>query len=384
METPFYYYDMHLLRKTLDTMCNLAKKYSLSTHYAIKANWEERICREISSRGVGVDCVSGNELVYAEKCGFDPHKAIFSGVGKTDKEIVACLERGIFAFNAESVEEIEVISQIAASMGCKAGLTIRINPDIDAHTHRYITTGLEENKFGISSHQFDQVISMVRQNPHVEFKGLHFHVGSQIIDRDVFTLEVSRAEKLIDYFEARGLVVSHIDFGGGLGVDYENPEMGAVPDFEGWFSILSSIRHRPDQTLHVEPGRSIVAQCGSLISRVVYAKVGKSRTFLILDAGMTDLIRPALYGAYHKIDNLSALLRGVNPDRDENMLQEYDVVGPVCESSDVWAQGRRLPFSCRGDLMALRSAGAYGSSMASRYNLRDLAPAIFSDDIGVE
>ena len=260
----------------------------------------------------------------------------------------------------------------------KANVSVRINPNIDAHTHRYVTTGLYENKFGISRHEFDTVIDLLKNARNLNFIGLHFHIGSQITDvRDVYSLECRRAAEIVDYFESRGLKVDSIDLGGGLGADYDDPDGNPVPDFETWFSTVDScLRRRPDQKVSLEPGRSLVAQCGTLVTRVLFVKNGETKAFLIMDAGMNDLIRPALYGAYHKIENLTAAFEG-----REDGIQQYDVVGPVCESSDVWGSGRDLPFSVRGDLMALRSAGAYGSVMSSRYNLRDIAPAVFSDEL---
>lgn len=377
VETPFWYYDMDLLRKTVDKAAELAEKYDIGLHYAIKANIEPPILRYISSKGIGADCVSGNEVVYAAEHGFKPETIVYAGVGKTDKEIRKALELGIEAFNCESIMEMKVIAGLAKEMGCKANISVRINPDIDAHTHKYISTGMQENKFGISKHEFDEVITLLQSAESLEFAGLHFHVGSQIMDVDeVFSLECERAADTVDYFEAKGLKVRSIDLGGGLGVDYENPDLSPMPDFEAWFStIASKLRSRPDQRVSVEPGRSLVAQCGSLMTRVLFVKEGESKIFLIMDAGMNDLIRPALYGAYHKVENVTAMAEGSSQD-----MRKYDVVGPVCESSDVWGTDRVLPCSKRGDLMAIRTAGAYGSVMSSRYNLRDLALSYFSEN----
>ena len=377
-ETPFWYYDMELLRSTVDRAAELAARYGIGLHYAIKANVEPRLVEYISSKGFGADCVSGNEVLYAADNGFSPDSIVFAGVGKSDREIRSALDLGIEAFNCESIMELNVIDSLAAEKGVKANVSIRINPNIDAHTHRYVTTGLYENKFGISRHEFDAVIELLKNARSLNFIGLHFHIGSQITDvEDVYALECERAAEIVDYFESKGLTVGSIDLGGGLGVDYDDPDGNPVPDFEKWFATVDRcLRRRPDQKVSLEPGRSLVAQCGSLITRVLFVKNGETKAFLIMDAGMNDLIRPALYGAYHRIDNLSAAFEG----REEG-IQQYDVVGPVCESSDVWGAGRDLPFSGRGDIMAIRSAGAYGSVMSSRYNLRDMAPAVFSDEI---
>ncbi len=376
--TPFYYYDMDLFYKTVDHVAELAAQHNLKVHYAVKANAEKRLLEYISSKGFGADCVSGNEVLHAHECGFRPEKIVYAGVGKSDKEIYNALMLGIEAFNCESLQEIFVINEMAHHYGVKASISVRINPDIDAHTHKYVTTGLYENKFGISQHEFDKLIEIIRKSEHIDFFGLHFHIGSQITRvSEVFALECSRVNDIVRYFEDKGLTVRNINLGGGLGVDYDDPDGNPIADFETWFdTIAGNIVRREDQAVHVEPGRSMVAQCGTLISRVVFVKSGETKNFLIMDAGMNDLIRPALYGAYHKIENLSARMRTFFPTH-----QAYDIVGPVCESSDVWGAGRLLPLSVRGDLMAIRSAGAYGQVMASRYNMKDIAPAVFSDSL---
>ena len=376
--TPFYYYDMELLSRTVDTVAALSGKYDIDVHYAVKANVERRILETVSAAGLGADCVSGNEVMRAIDCGFRADRTVFAGVGKSDREIFDALGAGIEAFNCESLHEIFVINAMAASFGLRARVSVRINPDIDAHTHKYVTTGLFENKFGISSHEFEALVDLLGRCGNIDFTGLHFHIGSQITEvEEVFSLEARRASEIVSYFEGKGLNVGNVDFGGGLGVDYEDPDTNSMPPFETWFSTVTrNYPRRPGQRLHLEPGRSVVAQCGTLISRVLFVKSGETKNFLILDAGMNDLIRPALYGAYHKIENLSSCFR-----KGFSEMQAYDVVGPVCESSDVWGQGRLLPMSVRGDMVAIRSAGAYGQVMASRYNLRDFAPAVFSDDM---
>ncbi len=374
--TPFYFYDMDLFRKTVDYVADLAVKHSIKVHYAVKANVERRLLEYISSKGFGADCVSGNEVLHAHSCGFPAGQIVYAGVGKSDKEIYESMKLGIEAFNCESLQEIVVINEMARQHGLTANVSVRINPDIDAHTHKYVTTGLYENKFGISNHEFDKLIDFITKSEHINFIGLHFHIGSQITRVDeVFSLECKRVNGIVEYFENKGLTVRNINLGGGLGVDYDDPDGNPIADFEGWFRAISeNIVRRPEQMVHVEPGRSLVAQCASLISRVLFVKSGETKNFLIMDAGMNDLIRPALYGAYHKIENLSAEQRSFFPT-----FQAYDIVGPVCESSDVWGAGRLLPLSVRGDLMAIRSTGAYGQVMASRYNMKNLAPSVFSD-----
>ncbi len=389
IETPFYFYDMDLFRRTVSELASLSARYGIRVHYAVKANSQERLMKHIASFGFGADCVSGNEVTYSSRCGFRPADIVFAGVGKTDREIISSLKLGIGTFNCESLEEIAAVDSLAASLGLKANVSVRINPDIDAHTHKYVTTGLYENKFGISRHEFEPLIELLGRCSSLNFHGLHFHIGSQITDvADVYGLECRRAAEITSWFEDHGVTVENIDLGGGLGVDYEDPDGAPVPDFALWFKTISdNLPVRPWQSVHVEPGRSVVAQCGTLVSRVLFVKSGETKTFLILDAGMNDLIRPALYGAYHRIENLTAGERpDISPDRtgedgSGSGMQVYDVVGPVCESSDVWGAGRLLPRSRRGDVMAIRSAGAYGQVMSSRYNLRDLAPAVYSDDL---
>ncbi len=379
LETPFYYYDMSLFNRTLSGLSALARQFGIKVHYAVKANSERRILRIISDAGFGVDAVSANEITRALECGFTAPDVMFAGVGKTDREIRTALQYGIGCFNVESLCEMDAIERIASEMGVTAPVAFRINPNIDAHTHKYITTGVEDNKFGISSYEFEAAVAKVRACRHLRLIGIQFHIGSQITDvENVFSLESKCAREIADTFEGMGVKLEHIDFGGGLGVDYDEPDMHPCADFETWFKALR--KYFPEDCgyeLHVEPGRALVAQCASLITSTVFVKETKAKTFIITDAGMNDLIRPALYGAYHKVENLSAYyLRG-----DEDASFVYDVVGPVCESSDTWGEGRLLPKSYRGDIIAIRTAGAYGQTMASRYNLRDLAPAVYSDEL---
>jgi diaminopimelate decarboxylase len=375
--TPFYYCDMGLLEQTLSTLSSCALRHRINVHYAVKANADERLMKLMSEKGFGADCVSGNEVVYASECGFPASKIMFAGVGKNDKEIFQSLSIGIEAFNCESLQELSVINEMAGSMGLCANVALRINPNIDAHTHRYVTTGLYENKFGISDHDFDSAIKLLAESKHLNFIGLQFHIGSQItLVKDVFSLECKRVNDIVRYFEGKGLKVNNIDLGGGLGVDYEEPDENPIADFETWMQTIDeTLIRREDQQVHLEPGRSVVAQSGTLISRVLFVKNGETKNFAILDAGMNDLIRPALYGAYHKIENLTAYYE--RKDNTDDFV--YDVVGPVCESSDVWGAGRLLRKTVRGDMIAIRSAGAYGQVMASKYNRRDLAPLVYSD-----
>lgn len=371
MDTPFYYYDLDLLDLTLAQLLRAAAHPAIRVHYAVKANANPVILKQISRAGLGADVVSGGEIKAALNAGFKADDIVFSGVGKTDREIRLALQAGVGCFNVESLPELMVIDALAAEEGRKARVALRVNPDIDAHTHRYITTGLAENKFGIDMRLLDGILDTVATLDHIELAGLHFHIGSQITDLTPYILLCERINALQTQYESRGIHFPSINVGGGLGVDYANPARNPIPDFEAFFKIFSHhLQLRHNQTLHFELGRSITAQCGSLITRVIYVKEGISRRFAIVDAGMTDLIRPALYNAHHKIEKLNA-------DPEERQLL-YDVVGPICESSDCFGTDELLPLLQRGDLLAIRSAGAYGEIMASEYNCRPRAAAFFS------
>lgn len=371
LPTPFYFYDLKLLDHTLRELRRAARDPRYHVHYAIKANANPGILRAIQAAGLGVDAVSGWEIEAALEAGFRGGKIVFAGVGKSDPEIRLALEKGVGCFNVESEPELRVISDIASGMGLTAPVAIRVNPNIDAHTHEYITTGLAENKFGINLGHLAEIISLAATLPGIELKGLHFHIGSQITETEPFAMLCDTINRLQDEYEARGIRFSSINVGGGLGIDYANPDRHPIPDFEGYFTTFHNhLRLRPDQELHFELGRSIVGQCGSLITRTLYVKEGDTKRFAIVDAGMSDLIRPALYNAHHKIENIS------DPSAP---LERYDVVGPICESSDCFGKGEMLPRVERGTLLALRSAGAYGEIMASRYNCRPFAPSYFSE-----
>lgn len=372
LETPFYYYDLELLRRTLDSLQKSATRFGYKTHYALKANANDRILQRVKEHGLGADCVSGNEVQKALDLGFRADDIVFAGVGKTDREIRLALQHDIFCFNCESLQELEVIDGLAASLGRTASVALRINPNIDAKTHRYITTGLDENKFGINVVNLQEVLTLLQGLLHVRLIGLHFHIGSQITNLNVFKGLCLRVNEVQQWFVERNIDLELLNLGGGLGVDYHHPGDNAMPDFDRYFQTFHRfLEPLPNQVVHFEPGRALVAQCGSLISRVIFIKQGVKTTFAILDAGMSELIRPALYQSYHKIENLTST----------GAMREYDVVGPVCESSDCFGKAVSLPETRRGDLIAIRSTGAYGEAMASRYNLRDLPRAVYSDEI---
>jgi diaminopimelate decarboxylase len=371
LPTPFYYYDVDLLKNTVIAASKSASKYDFILHYALKANSNPKILQIISNFHYGADCVSGNEISTALENGFHPEQVVFAGVGKSDEEIITALDHEILSINVESFQELEVINELAAARNKVARIALRIIPNVNPHTHHFITTGLEENKFGIHPWEFDGIIERLKTLSNIKFTGLHFHIGSQITDREVFKNLCIRANEINLWFIEHHLFPEIINLGGGFGVDYTDPDKYAVPDFESWFNVFNKFMElQGNQHLHFEPGRALVAQCGSLITKVLYLKKGIHTQFAIVDAGMNDLIRPALYQSYHKIENLSST----------QQPEKYDVVGPICESSDCFGKAVRLPVTQRGDLIAIRSAGAYGQTMASRYNLRDLAPAVYSDE----
>lgn len=373
IKTPFYYYDTELLRQTLRTINEEAGRHeNFVVHYAIKANANPKILRFIREAGLGADCVSGGEIEASIKAGFPSNKIVYAGVGKSDWEINLGLDNDIFCFNVESIPELEVINELAAAKGKTARVAFRLNPNVGAHTHANITTGLAENKFGIAMDDMLKVIEEARSMKNVKFVGLHFHIGSQILDMGDFEALCNRVNELQDKLDSQRIRVEHINVGGGLGIDYAHPNRVPLPDFKAYFNTYAKkLKLRPGQTLHFELGRAVVAQCGSLITRTLYIKKGAVKQFAIVDAGFTDLIRPALYQAYHKIENITS----------EEPLETYDVVGPICESTDVFAKQVDINRAHRGDLLAIRSAGAYGEIMASQYNCRQLPIGYTSDEI---
>ncbi len=372
LNTPFYYYDTELLRATLQAIKKETENKPFHVHYAVKANANPLILKEISAFGFGADCVSGNEILAAMESGFTPDKIVFAGVGKSDREIEIGLDNDIFCFNVESIPELEVLNTLASAKGKTARVAFRINPNVDAHTHKYITTGLTENKFGINEQDLPRILGVMKDSSNLQLTGIHFHIGSQITDLKSFEDLCVRVKELQEWFNTQGIKLPIINVGGGLGINYQHPNHIPMADFESYFRLFEkNLQLQPNQELHFELGRAVVAPCGSLISRVLFVKEGIQKKFLIVDAGMTDLIRPALYQAFHHIENISS-------DKEPAL---YDVVGPICESSDVFAEQIMLNESARGDLIAIRSAGAYGEVMASRYNCRNLPLSYFSDQL---
>ncbi len=375
VNTPFYFYDMELLDSTLQALKAAIPSPNFKVHYAIKANAEEGILKAIQKHGLGADCVSGNEIHKAVEMGFNPNEIVLAGIGKTDEELELAITQGIHSINCESIEELEVINEIAERNNRVAHISFRINPNVDAKTHHKITTGLSENKFGIPISEVDRAINEIHQMNSLELKGIHFHIGSQILSMEPFEKLCQQVNDLMDDMEAAGIELEHINVGGGLGIDYHNPDLNPIPDFETYFRVFQeNLKVREGQTVHFELGRSIVGQCGSLMTKVLYIKRGATKNFAIVDAGMTDLIRPALYDSYHEIENVTSV---------QAETESYSVVGPICESSDVFGEVE-MPLSKRGDYLKIKSAGAYGQVLSSNYNLRDRAQTIYSTDTTLE
>jgi diaminopimelate decarboxylase len=370
-ETPYYEYDMRVLRDTLEVVNNSIKDVDYRIHYALKANTQDSILKEIKESGFGVDCVSGNEMELAVQMGFDKEKILFAGVGKTDKELDFAIENSIGCINCESLEELQLISDKSMKLSKITKVALRLNPNIDAKTHKYISTGKSENKFGISNLELKELIDTLDAFQGVDITGLHFHIGSQIMDLNPF-IELCEKVKLIlnqlkEYFD-----ITFINVGGGLGVDYERPEENLIPDFESYFNVFK--KHLDiDLPIYFELGRSIIAQCGKLYSQVLYVKKGDTRDFAIIDAGMTELLRPALYGAKHCIQKEEVGGRGL-------VSAKYDIVGPICESSDCFAENLSLPVLKRGDRLTISTVGAYGQEMSLNYNLRNKIASYFVNE----
>ncbi|WP_315356296.1 diaminopimelate decarboxylase [Segatella oulorum] len=373
VHTPFYFYNTALLKETLQKIKKeISAHKNYIVHYAIKANANPKLLRLIAQAGFGADCVSGGEIERSLDTGFPASKIVFAGVGKSDWEINLGLDNDIFCFNVESEPELEVINELAKAKGKIASVAFRINPNIGAHTHANITTGLAENKFGIAMKDMEHIIQKAEQLCHIRVLGLHFHIGSQILEMDDFIALCQRINQLIEQLRQAHHQVEHINVGGGLGIDYEHPDKHPIPNFSSYFNTYAKYLNLSDgQQLHFELGRAVVGQCGSLVTRVLYVKQGATKQFIIVDAGMTDLIRPALYQAHHQIENLDS----------REVLEKYDVVGPICESSDVFAKDILLPKTHRGDLIVLHSAGAYGEIMASQYNCRALPQSYTSEEL---
>ncbi|HPM89462.1 MAG TPA: diaminopimelate decarboxylase [Tenuifilaceae bacterium] len=372
MKTPYYQYDLQLLRQTLDAATREANKYGYTLHYAVKANANPVILNEISSYGLGADCVSGNEIFAALSGGFNPKGIVFAGVGKTDEEIELAIARGIYCIHCESVQELMTIQKIASAMQTTANVALRVNPNVDAHTHKHITTGTMANKFGLTVEEARRIIKNFDRYSNLNLFGLHFHIGSQITEMNVFEELAQRVNELQHDFYANGKP-AYLNLGGGLGINYQNPDSELIPPFMNYFDVFARNLNRNSwQSIHFELGRSLVGQCGKLVTRVLYTKKMGSKNFAIVDAGMNALIRPALYGAYHRI---------VNTSTSSSKMERYEVVGPLCESTDILGTNVLMPVTQRNDVLEVLSCGAYAEAMSSRINLRDIPDYCFTNQL---
>ena len=372
-ETPFYLYDIGLLNQTLESLMSIASKYGYKIHYAIKANYDARLLQIIRKYGVGIDCASGNEARCAIEAGFDPKSIVYAGVGKRDKEIRYAIEQNILAINCESIEEINLVDELAAQMGKVVNIALRVNPDIDPKTNHCIDTGQADSKFGISYEEILSSVEHIRSLKHIDVIGMHIHIGSQIRELHVFENMCNKVNVIVDNLTKLGFEIEFVDVGGGLGINYDMPENEPIPNFASVFAIIKQHLKVGNREVHFEFGRSIIGQCGELITKVLYNKTtATGRRLVIVDGSMTELIRPALYGSYHNIENITS---------EAEQRLKYTIVGTACESTDVFDENVSLPLTKRGDLLTIKSAGAYGMSMASRYNQHDLPAAVYSDEL---
>ena len=371
LSTPFYYYDLDILEKNLLNLKNTLKPFN-KVHFSVKSNTNPRILSVIKNFNLGIDAVSANEIKHCINLGFTPRDIVFAGVGKSDEEIEYGIINNISYFNVESLQELEVIDSISKKFSKKTTVSIRINPNIKSETHKKIQTGSSDDKFGIDLNDISH-IPKLRKLENINIRGLHFHIGSQIINLKPFHDLCKISNEILNYLRENDIKIKNINVGGGLGIDYEYPENNLLSNFKEFINLFNNeIRLDKNQSIHFELGRSIVGQCGFLISKILYSKKSYDKNFLILDSGMNNLIRPALYNSKHKISNLTS--------KNSDHLN-YDVAGPICESSDTFAKDYRLVKSIRGDLIAIHSCGAYAESMSSNYNLRDNINSYYSDTI---
>lgn len=365
--TPFYCYSSATLERHYAVFASALPKNSLVA-FSVKANGNLAVLKTLAALGAGADVVSGGELKKALAAGIPGEKIVFSGVGKTKAEMALALKAGIFQFNVESEPELFALNEVAGTLGLKAPIAFRVNPDVDAHTHAKISTGHAETKFGVPWAKARQAYAMAAKLPNIAVTGIDVHIGSQICDLVPFAAAFDRIVELTHALRADGHSISRIDAGGGLGVPYHY-DNEPPPDPAAYGALAQKVVDETGAQMVFEPGRVIVANAGVLVSKVIYAKEGENRHFLIVDAGMNDLIRPAMYDAHHEI------MAVAEPSPDAPWTR-YDVVGPVCETSDIFGSERALPVSKPDDLIAILAAGAYGAVMSSAYNARPLAPEV--------
>ncbi len=366
--TPFYLYSYHTLVRHFTVFDEAFKGIPHLICYSAKANSNLALLRLFSNLGGGVDVVSGGEIYRALQGGASPQKIVYSGVGKKEDEIEYALKAGILMFNVESLQELQAINEVAGRVGRKAAIAIRVNPDINAKTHPYISTGLKQNKFGIDILRAPMAYRTAAQLPHLKILGIDCHIGSQLVEVEPIIEALKKLKQLVETLRREGIEIQYLDLGGGLGITYEDEEPPHPVEYAS--SILEEVRGF-GCTLILEPGRVIVGNAGALVSKVLYIKENEEKRFVIIDAGMNDLVRPSYYGSYHQI----------LPVREESREETLaDVVGPICESSDFLARGRKIQSLRSGELIAVMSAGAYGFSMSTNYNSRPRIPEVLVRD----
>ena len=363
--TPFYAYSTATLTRHFNVFADALRGLNALVCYAVKANSNQAVIRTLAGLGAGADVVSGGELTRALKAGVKARNIVFSGVGKSEAEIRMALKAGIKQINVESEPELERISAVASDMGVEAPIALRVNPDVDANTHEKISTGKLENKFGIEWTRVHEVYAKAANLPGIKVRGLAMHIGSQLLDLQPFRDAYVRAGDLVAILRADGLSVEVLDIGGGLGIPYGGEGEADAPNPEAYAQVVRETLGGLDVELVLEPGRMITGNSGVLVTGVIYVKEGATRTFLIVDAGMNDLIRPTLYSAFHNI------VPEIEPAKGAELI-DVDIVGPICETGDTFAKGRRLPAVKAGDLLVMRTAGAYGAVQSSTYNTRPL------------
>ena len=367
--TPLYIYDQAALTAAFAAYTQAFSGCQPLVCYAVKANGNLSVIRHFAQLGSGFDTVSAGEIARVLAAGGEAGKIIFSGVGKTEAEMEYALNAGIKCFNVESLPELERLNSVAARLGKIAPISFRINPDVDAKTHPYISTGLKANKFGIAMRDAEQAYQRAASLPHIQIIGVDCHIGSQLTDLSPLIAACQRLIALIDRLAAQGIALQHLDLGGGVGIVYKDEH---TPDLHAYAQAVEPLLKARGLSLVLEPGRSLVGNAGVLLTRVEYVKHGEEKNFVVVDAAMNDLMRPALYQAYHAVENVSC------PDAPKITA---DIVGPICETGDFIGKERQIG-AAQGDILAIRSAGAYASSMASNYNARCRAAEVMIDEQG--
>ena len=367
VKTPFYIYSKKAIEDRINEYKTAFKEYPTLICYATKANPNLSLLYLINRYGLGADIVSGGELFKARLSGFPSNKIVYAGVGKTDEEIRYAIKEGILSFNVESEQEIEILDQIGESLNKRANISIRVNPDVNPNTHPYISTGLNDSKFGIDIKDALDVYKIAVKKKNINVVGIHCHIGSQIVDVSPYKEAIQKVVELVFKLKKEGIELKHIDIGGGLGIRYKPEDQ--TPDVKDLANTIIPIVKETGLKIILEPGRSLVGEAGALITQVIFTKTKQNKNFIIVDSGMNDLVRPAIYEAYHHI---------LSVERKNSKIRA-DIVGPICETGDFFAKGRIIDKVERGDYLAVMSVGAYGLSMASNYNVRPKAAEVLVD-----